>query len=144
LQAGQPEQSLTLLALAAPAVYAVTAYNANNTNLLVNRSHLTIEAGPLPWWGNVSVRMADVQQFVAEQTGSDAEDAESLRPDSRVCARMVDGSKVLLMEHLNHQEARFIAQELEKELYFDVEALELTPVVPTAITKWLDAKRKFT
>jgi hypothetical protein len=144
LQAEQPEQSLALLAMAAPAIYAVTAYNANTTDVLVSRSHLTIKAGPLPWWGNVSVPMGDVQQFLAEQSGSDDDEADVLRPDSRVSARMVDGSKVLLMEHLNHLEARFIAQELEKALYFDLDTVELTPVVPTVITQWLQARRNVT
>ena len=94
-------------------VYATLAVLVNNTVVKVTSEFLTVKHGPLPWWGNRSLPIDELERLCCYK---------HTRKDSASVSYSVDaltngGNKIdLVRDLLNVAEALFIKQELERWL----------------------------
>jgi hypothetical protein len=98
-------------------VYATLAGLLNRTLIQVTSEFLTVRQGPVPWWGNRSMRIDDLERLYC---------ARNKDPETQgwtyvygVHARTKAARKVDLVTELERAEALFIKQELERWLHID-------------------------
>jgi hypothetical protein len=96
-------------------IYAMLAALLNRTVIKVTSEFFTVWHGPVPWFGNCSLRIDDLERLYC---------AEETRPQERrrsyvygVHALTKGASKVELLTGLDSAQALFIKQELERWLH---------------------------
>ena len=98
-------------------VYATLAGLLNRTLIKVTSGFLTVRQGPVPWWGNRSMQLDDLERVYCDK---DTDPEKQGRTDVYgVHALTTAASKVDLVTELDRAEALFIKQELERWLNTD-------------------------
>ncbi len=96
--------------------YAALAGWLNRTRILVSRDDLAIRHAPLPWWGGVEMKSADVQQLYTKEVVSYTRNGRIVRYQLRVITR--DRRDLKLLSGLeNSEQAVYIEQAIEKYLH---------------------------
>ncbi|HEX6908764.1 MAG TPA: zinc ribbon domain-containing protein [Longimicrobium sp.] len=87
----------------------------NRTTLRIERDHLTVRHGPLPWPGNLDVSTLQLEQLFCTQKISRGRNGVSLRYNVEALTR--DGRHLKVVQGLDTREqALFIEQTLESHL----------------------------
>jgi hypothetical protein len=98
-------------------VYASLAGLLNRTLIKVTSEFLTVRQGPVPWWGNRSMRIDDLERLYC---GKDTDpERQGWTYVYGVHALTKAASKVDLVTELDRAQALFIKQELERWLHID-------------------------
>jgi hypothetical protein len=95
-------------------IYATLAGLLNRTVVEVTSEFITVRVGPVPWWGNSSVRIDELERLQATRN----QDPETQQWTSEFVVRALTrgASQVDLVRDLDHDQAQFIANELERYL----------------------------
>src|SRR5262249_27039103 len=93
-------------------IYATLAGLLNRTVINVTSEFLTVRHGPVPWWGNQSLRIDELEQLQADR---------EMDPEKKgwtsaygVHALTKGARKVEVISDLDRAQALFIKQELER------------------------------
>lgn len=97
--------------------YSTIAGFVNRTIVRISQGTLTVEHGPLPWTGNVSVAAADVDQVYCTEKAGRRGERSSAASTYIVNAVLKDGRSVKLVSvSLERKQALYIEQKLEEKL----------------------------
>jgi hypothetical protein len=95
--------------------YTTVAGFLNSTTFRIDRDHLTVRHGPLPWRGNLDVSTLQLEQLFCTENVVRTRNGTTLRYG--VEALLKDGSHLKVVSSLDAREqALFIEQTLEKHL----------------------------
>jgi hypothetical protein len=95
--------------------YATLAGFVNRTTLRIERDHLTVRHGPLPWRGNLDVSTLSLSQLFCTEKISQGRNGTTVRYG--VEAMLKDGRHLKVAPGLNvREQALFIEQAVEKHL----------------------------
>lgn len=95
--------------------YATVAGFVNSTVLAVERGHLTVRHGPLPWMGNRDLSTSQIKQLFCEQKITNSRNGRSVTYSVKAMTRNDTAVKLVSGLHA-HDEALYVEQEIEKHL----------------------------
>lgn len=95
--------------------YRTLAGFLNKTWITVTADEVTVRHGPLPWFGNLALSSADIQQLYCEQSVSRGKNGTGA--SYRLSAVLRDGRSLDLLRSLSSAaEARYLEQRIEERL----------------------------
>ena len=107
-------------------VYATLAGLLNRTVVKLTPEFLTVRNGPLPWWGNVTLPLADLRRLYCAPDSTSKKKRDYVY--YRVSALTNDSRKIELVSSLDSAaDGLFIVQELER--WLNAQTRDARPVV---------------
>jgi hypothetical protein len=107
--------TLSYVVVAALAAYFIMAFLFNKTIVQVNQKEVTVRHRPIPYWGQKTVRAAEIKQLRTKETVSRL--LYGSRVSYEVHALTHSGDEVkILSEIRSNEQVMLLAQEIEKDL----------------------------